>query len=216
MNKGSNKRKIASNLLLGLIFLLICGLYIMLTLTDQIPIIGLSALGGAWLLYGLLNGRLSPATPMDFPVLALLALLPLSLWVSVDKELSLTKIYGVILGVAVFYFIVNFLRNYQRLKLAVWGLILLGFGIALLGLLGTDWTTSRYADFLPSLEGLSALIPAIPRHPAGIHANAIGGSLAFLIPLYAGLLWDGGAYSRLYLVKEKFAVFHNIIFKLIK
>jgi hypothetical protein len=205
MNNSARRRLLAFDILLGLIFLLISWLYLVLLFKDRVPAFGLVALGGVWLIYVFLSKRLSYATPLDPPILAMLGLLPLSLWISVDRTLSLPKVYGLLLGVAIFSWIVNFVRDYQRLMWAILGLVLLTLGITVLGAAGMDWTTSRFAGLVPD---------AIQRVDFGIHANTLGGVLTFFLPLLAALAWDGGGFGRLYLKGKGEGGFIHIVYKL--
>jgi len=214
MSKGLPRRSLISEILLWAIFLLIAWLYLLLILKDRVPALGLGLLAGLWLLYAILNGLQLHATPLDLPIFALLALLPLNIAISTDWTLTLPKVYGLILGVAIFYWLVYFVRNYQRLKLAIFGLILSAIGTALLVGVGMDWTTSRFAALSTFSEPLTNWLPTIPRQiSAGIHANTAGGVLTLFVPLLAALAWDRGAFYRLYLRGKKRAKFIHVIYK---
>src|SRR6266511_1352336 len=98
---------------------------------------------------------------MDLPIFGILALLPISLLASTDWSLSLPKVYGVILGISIFYAVVNAISTISRLELAIMGIILLSISVAFLGLIGTDWTTSKLFS-LPWVYGhLPRLIPGV-------------------------------------------------------
>ena len=175
-------------------FITLAGLYAMLMLTDRIPLPGLIILGTLWLGYWLFSRRLSFATPMDLTIIILLGLLSLSLTNSVDIYLTLPKVYGLVLGVILFYWLVNYVRNVDRLRVVIAGLILLAFGLPLLGLLGADWSVSSYSIPKRILEALTSRFGFIERLSSGggIHVNTIGGTLCFFVPLLLSLLFDGG------------------------
>ena len=203
-----------SDLVLAAIFLLITGLYGLLMVWDQVPAAGLAALGMMWLIYWGLSGWRFPATPMDLPILGLLLLLPISLAISIDWELSLPKVYGLVLGVSIYYWIVNVLRNYQRLHLAVLALIILALIIAILGLVGSDQSVSGISSISRISEQLPRLLTSVPRMTyGGINPNTIGGALVFFVPLLASLLWDGGAFKRKYLKGRQFPLLKIIGYK---
>jgi len=166
----------------------------MLMLTDRISLPGAIILGALWLGYWLFSHRLSFATPMDLPILILLGLLPLSLTNSVDTNLTLPKVYGLVLGVILFYWLVNYLRNENKLRLVIAGLILLAVALTLLGLLGADWSVSTYSIPRRILEAFTSRFGFIERLSSGggIHVNTIGGTLSFFVPLLLSLLLDGG------------------------
>ncbi|MBW6474618.1 MAG: O-antigen ligase family protein [Anaerolineaceae bacterium] len=219
---GSAVSKIASlvvnsfhkDLVLGAIFILITALYAILMFTDRVPILGLVGLLGLWLIHSVLGGRLTHATPIDMPLIALLGLLPFSLAVSVDWNLSLPKVYGLILGIALFYLIVNTVRDYQRLRLAILGLVLLALGTALLGLFSANWADHKVFDIPQVYDRLPHLIAAIPRNQGGINPNTFGGALTFFVPLLTGLLLDGGAFQRKYLAHHPHPNWALLVYKL--
>jgi putative inorganic carbon (HCO3(-)) transporter len=194
-NQGANTRWV--DLVQGATFILIAGLYAGLMLTDRVPTIGLVAVAVLWLIYLLLSGRLSFATPLDLPILILLGLLPLSLAISIDWNLSLPKIYGLLLGIVMFYLIVNNLRNYDRLHLAILALILLGIVTAIVGLITIN-ATSDLLSFLPPLQNLLRRIQpgSFSSGERGVNANTIGGALTFFVPLLGSLLLNPGAFFR--------------------
>ncbi|MBW6466711.1 MAG: O-antigen ligase family protein [Brevefilum sp.] len=194
-NKSENTRWI--DLIQGATFILIVALYAGLMLTDRVPTLGLVAVAALWLVYLLLSGRLNFSTPLDLPILVMLGLLPLSLAVSIDRELSLPKIYGLVLGIVMFCLIVNNLRNYDRLHLAVLALIILAIGTAALGLISIN-ATSEVLSFLPPLQNLLRRIQpgSFAVGNRGVNANTIGGALTFFVPLLGSLLWNPGAFNR--------------------
>jgi len=199
--ENSFKRKIRWNdLILTVIFILITLLYAWFMIRDRVPLLGWIALAALWLLFFFRAGRISPPTPMDPLILALLLLLPLSLLISTDRALSQSKIHGLLLGIALFFWIVNFLKNYRNLQWVIFGLILLAIGTGFLGLFGADWSKVSATVFTPvinRLPRLNQLLPGLTADPS-VNPNTIGGALTFFIPLLVGLLLDGGAYRRKY------------------
>lgn len=206
-----------SEIVLIVIFLVIAFLYTLLVIRDSIPTAGLVVLAGLWLLHWVMSGHLSYSTPQDLPIIGLLSLLPLSLLISVDHALTLPKIYGLLLCVALYYVIINYLRTFKRIPLALAALILLTTTMPVLGLLAVDWSGSSFT--LPSriLNRLSMYVPLISRFSTGggIHVNTIGGTLTFFIPLLISLLWDGKAFRSTFLAKSKKQKTFTILYKLI-
>ena len=206
-----------ADLLLVLILVILTGLYGLLMVTDRVPILGLALLGVFWLLYIILTGRLSFATPMDLPILGVIALLPLSLAISVNRSLSLPKIYGLLLSIALFYLIVNAVRNYHHLSLAILALILLSLIIVVMGLLVTNWARGWFTFLSPvyvRIPRISDLIPGTLSEGM-INVNTIGGAMSFFVPLLASLLWDRDAFYRKYIRKKVHAKFLRIAYKLL-
>lgn len=186
---------------LGSIFVLITALYALLMLRDRVPTLGLVALAGLWLIYAILKGKLSAATAMDVPILLLGLMLPLSLAISVDWQLSLPKIIALVLSLALYYLIVNYLRSYAHLPLVIFGLILLAVAVAVLGLVSADWSGDRMFTLTPIYSRLPRLLSlaAGAGYESGINVNTIGGAMTFFVPLLLSLFWDEGSFSRKYL-----------------
>lgn len=204
-----------ADILLGVIFLWVTALYALLMFRDRVPTLGLLGLGVLWLVYAIFSGRLTFASPMDLPVLGLLGLLPLSLAISIDRDLSLPKVYGLILGIALFFLVVNSIRSYQRLLLAILGLIFLSLGTVALGWLTADWGGSGFS-FAARIQALLLRLLPLPSGSGdvgGTNLNTIGGALVFFVPLFGSLLWDGDAFHRLYLQNRPHGQFLNGIYK---
>jgi O-antigen ligase len=173
------------------IFLLVA-LYIVFIFSDQIPLPGLIAMGLLWAARWRVTGRLITVTPMDIPILAILAMVPVSLYASVDRSLSQPKFYGLILGVAVFYAVVNATRTIRGVQIAAVVLILISTAVVMMGLVGMDWSRVKFLSWSHLYDHLPRLIQEIPRsRRGGFSPNGIGGTLVFLIPVLISLLWSG-------------------------
>jgi putative inorganic carbon (HCO3(-)) transporter len=194
-----------SDLILIFCFLLICVLYALLMVNDRVPLIGLISLGLLFLLYYAVSNQAVIGTPMDVPILGLLILLPINLSISINWAYSLPKVHGVLLGVALFMLIVNYVRTPQRLHLSILGLVVLAIGISLMGLIGTDWPENKLFSIPLIYDVLPKVLDSVPRSTSGggIHANILGGSLTFLVPLLASLIWDNGAFDDTNILKGK-------------
>ena len=195
------------NLTLITIFVTLVGLYAFLMVKDRVPLPGIAFLAILWLAYWVLEKRFSFATPLDLPTLCLLGLLSLSLINSVDMSLTLTKVYGLVLGILTFFWIVNYLRSVAQLKLVILALLILALATPVAGFFATDWTGSSFT--LPSriLTYLETFVPALAGFSAGggIHVNTLGGTLTFFIPLLISLLSDTKAIQRTYLQNSSYS-----------
>jgi putative inorganic carbon (HCO3(-)) transporter len=134
--------------------------------------------GKTWVL----SGGILPLTALN-PALLLLALMLLaSLWASPDLALSLSKIAGLLLGFTLFFTVVRYTPAQGSWNAAFVGFIGLGVGVALLGLVGTQWFTAK----LTGLNALTAHLPrwvgGLPGAEAGIHPNILAGALLWLLP----------------------------------
>ena len=204
------------DLILGIIFIIITALYAILMVLDQVPLMGFAILGIIWIFLLILTGRLSSPTPIDFPILGFLLLLPVSLSISIDRGLSTPKILGLILSTALFYFIVNFVHNYSNLRLAIIATVILALGVAILGLAVADWQDSAF-PIIPQLQTRLLIflnIQSAPPELGSINVNTIGGALTFFIPHLASLIWDKGAYFRKYQKSKKIPHLRKNAFKL--
>ncbi len=132
-----------------------------------------------WLSRRAARGSWSVATPLDVPLALLLGLGIVTVVVSIDPRASLV-LYGQWFGlVALYYSIVNSVTA-SRVNRAVWLLIGVGAGMALLGLLGLRFSEK----FLPT-----AAISILPElefgflNPRGFTPNIVAGAIAPLVPL---------------------------------
>jgi len=186
-----------TDLPLVILLFIIIGLDLLLYITDSLPPIGLVILALAWLIYLALSQRTCVFTPMTMPALALLCLLPLSLNISVDTNQSLPKVYGLLLSVSIFFWLINAICCKERVILMIFGLVFMAGGVALVGLLATDWPGVKFGILAPVYNRLAAIIELLPGAVlrGRINANSLGGALAFFIPLLIALLWGRGIYG---------------------
>ena len=141
-----------------------------------------------WLVRWVARGYVTVHTPMDIPILGLVAMLPVSLYASVNLQLSFSKLTGIILGVATFYSIVNTLRTRRDIWLMTGLLLLGGVGVSVLSLVGTHWA-AKFPALAPIYRRLPQLIRGVTRSPGGgFHPNEVGGTLILFIPLALSLL----------------------------
>ena len=147
-----------------------------------------------WLARKFARGHLTARTAVDWPMVILLLMLPVSLWVSPDLARSMPKLYGIILGVAVFYGVVNFVRAERHAWMVAAALVLAGPVISAVALLGTN---SRLLTLPQAWAPLSRLVDVLPGSlRGGFHPNQVGGVLSLLAPLATSLLFLGFYKSR--------------------
>lgn len=149
-----------------------------------------------WLARKLAYGKLFAKSPFDLAIICLLIMTGLSAFVSFDIALSLPKIVGVLFGIAIFYAVLDFSRF-----LTPWPVVSAylagGFLLALIGLVGTDWSPPfEFLNRIHSWPPVNSI--AIPGAVGGvINQNELAGALAWIAPLalacLLGLgrrLWD--------------------------
>jgi len=211
-----------------------------------LPWVGLGLIALGWALRGLATGRWLVRTPLDRPIAILLVMTFVGLYVSVDRTLSLPKLYGILLGFAVYYVTVAQVTSARPPKVVevdgareplevstpgrgpaeaftpgqepasgapastlpspigkgAGGLsstpfylavaVLIAGLIAVLGtgLVGTEWSLTKYPLLKPVYSMLPKLIHGMRASGAsvpGFNPNELGGSLAFLLPLPLGI-----------------------------
>jgi len=143
-------------------------------------LLALASIPLLWLCRWLGRGRLTVRSLLDIPILGIMMVLPVSLIVSVDAALSLPKFTGLILGIALYYALLNSpdVRPVYRL------MPLLSLAVVVLGLVGIDWHDFKIPLLSPLYRHLPRLIQGVPRTmQGGFHPNEVGGTLAMLIPL---------------------------------
>ena len=141
-----------------------------------------------WFVRWVATGRFVPATPLNGTILAFLFMVLVSLYATFDIAFSLSKLAGLVYGVAVFYAVVAIGgRNIRSFFVSLAGFLTLGVTLTSLGLLATRWSSIK----VPLLEPLRPYI--LPRIPLafvglpgasnGVNPNELAGMLLWLIPV---------------------------------
>lgn len=183
----------------------------LLILPNRYSPIALVLLPAVWLLRlvsRLFNGQ---ALATDWPFLGLLLMTIVSLYPSVDLDVSRPKFYGLILGFYLFSLIAK--RGWATSqRVLAWLLVSGGVAVALAGILGTDWNTAKLPFLSHIYSMLPRLITQVPNsfgtRTAGLHPNEVGGTLALLLPFALSLT----AFSETRRVRSVLAVSSVIMF----
>jgi hypothetical protein len=143
-----------------------------------------------WLLRKWVAGYFLPPTPYNIAILLLMAALGLSVVVAFDPALHFAKLVGLLLGIGLFFAVVEFGRR-SRVWPVVGVVCGLGAFVALVGLLGMEWTPP-----LDLLNRARAVLPTgfqVPGAVGGvINANELAGVLCWVAPLALALLLGSG------------------------
>lgn len=156
-----------------------------------LPWLGLALLPTSWLLRRLGTGRWFIKTPFDRPIAAIFLMTPIVLYASVDLSLSMPKLYGILLGFAVFYGTVSYVTSRHRFAVALGLLAASIVAVSALGLVGTEWIADKYAILVPVYRLFPKVITEVQSSvgpAAGFQPNELGGTLAFLLPPAIALL----------------------------
>ncbi len=202
--KKTPRERLVSFSLLA-ILLLTAGLYALLMLRDDLPLFALILLALIWVLNIFVDRSAIQLTPLHVPILALLILLPINLFISPDRPLTLIRIYHLLLSFSLFFVIIRLVQFRKHLPSLILILVFLSIGAGLLGLFATEWSGGVLGFLAPVYEKIPRLSSLIPS--ASINKNTMGGALTFFPPLLFSLLWDGGKFKKL---AAKYAGFNKI------
>ncbi len=165
----------------------------------SVPGVALIAL--TWVWRRLSRGHLSVRTGMDVPILILLVMAVVSLVPSVAPELSLNRLCLYFLGVSLFYGMANGLRTERQIHYAGIVLVLLGLAVAVLSLLGTDWSIGTLIE-APAIYGRlpGPVIRGLPG--SGVieeydlfNPRVVAGALAIILPVPLAYLVFGKGWK---------------------
>jgi putative inorganic carbon (HCO3(-)) transporter len=135
-----------------------------------------------WLVRGLAGELPGIPTLLDVSLLLLVIMIPVAVWASAFPELTLPKLTGLILGLAAFRAVVNWVRTPRSLVGALAVFFLLGFGLMVAGAISTDWA-DKWPALGSLLAGVPRLIEGLPGAEAGVNANELGGALLLFLPV---------------------------------
>lgn len=145
-----------------------------------------------WLARWQARGSITRRTPLDGFILILMLMLPVAMWVSPLPAQSIEALCRVLLGVALYYSIVNGVNDERAWRFTLDVAVVAGLAIALIGLLAADWGQSKIPlldpiyQLFPSLAGsLGFLASEADSTPGSFHPNLIGAALALLLPIVA-------------------------------
>jgi len=138
-----------------------------------------------------LTGRPTiPRTPFNISLGLLLAMIAVSVFVTFDLRLSLAKVTGLTFGILVFWAVTRWTTTTRRLAAAITAFVFAGAGLAVVGLLGTDWVT-KFSLFETIVSHVPKAIRGMPGAEQGFHPNEVAGCLILFVPLQITLLVSG-------------------------
>jgi O-antigen ligase len=146
------------------------------------PAVALIWLIATMFLRSLATGRWLSHTPTDLLLLAMLFLLPLGLWVSPDRSVTLPRSYALIADIALFYAIAAQSEN-RSLRWSGWLVLLAGVSFTIAIMPGTRFYTSQKLPFIG--KAIYDVLPSglrLPGDENGFNPNMAGGLLALFLP----------------------------------
>ena len=150
----------------------------------------LAAIPALWLIRWLGCGSPIRATPLDLPILILLLMVPVGVWAAAIKSLSLPQIYRIVLGAGLYYAAVGTLTSARRLRHFVAWLLIAVPVLALIALLGTQLSGSKFPLSAALYDWIPSSIKPFWR-PTGLGPNSVAGGLVMLLPLTIGFALGG-------------------------
>jgi putative inorganic carbon (HCO3(-)) transporter len=143
--------------------------------------------------------RLGLPTPAIWPIAGLLLMLPVTLWVTTQPEISLPQVLRLLGGMALYLAVFHWARVPARLRLAVLGVAGAAALLAVFAVFSVEWAMGKL-PFIPAwvYERFEILVADT------VHRNVMAGSLVILLPLPLAALvflpWRARAWSAWYLL----------------
>ena len=164
-----------------LVLAILAPLLIFPNATRSLALLGIPLL---WTARKIARGRFIRRTPLDWAIALLMLMVLVSLYATFDIAFSLPKITGILLGVAMFYALVELDSSWLNWAVACY--LAGGVGLAILGVLGT-----QRINKLPAVAALFERLPRVlqgaPGAESGFHPNEVAGALVWFLPLYFAL-----------------------------
>jgi putative inorganic carbon (hco3(-)) transporter len=116
-------------------------------------------------------------TPADLPVLLLLGMMPVTLLMTTQPEVSMLQVYRLLSGVAIFYVIINWAVSKGQLRWLELAVITAGILLAAFATISVRWSTTKI-PFLPDeiYQRFTLLVTDT------VHPNVLAGSLVLFFP----------------------------------
>lgn len=146
-----------------------------------------------WLIRAGAANRLTLRTPADLAILLLVLMLPVTWWATALPDITRPQVYRLLVGIALYYAILNWATTLSRLRIMGVGAFGAGFVLCLIALISVNWP----------IDKLSSLLAPIYNHFSvyvsdSVNANVMAGSLVILFPIpMAWVLFGWKQMSRL-------------------
>jgi len=159
--------------------------------SEQVLPWAVGAAGLSGIIRWLAHRRLSIRTPADWAVALLLLMIPVTLWATPLPDMTRPQVYRLLVGVALYYAIVNWSTSPARLRLLVTGFMLAGLSLAFYALASVEWMMGKLPFIPRSLYDSLLLLVSDTVHP-----NVMAGVLATLLPCSLAVLLFGWRHDR--------------------
>ncbi|MBP8110230.1 MAG: O-antigen ligase family protein [Caldilineaceae bacterium] len=156
--------------------------------TDRALLPALIALALYWPIRWLAHGRPSVRTPVDWPLLFLVAVMvPVTLWATALPDLTQPQVMRFGAGIGFLYAMINWANRVDRLRWLLRGLLAAGAGLAAVAPFIVLWGGRKFPLIPQSIYTFFTT-----RVTDIVNPNVMGGTLALLIPVALALLLLGG------------------------
>ena len=149
-----------------------------------------------WLCRVVAFGRFTIRTNMDVPMAILMIMAVVAYAISVDPATSRVTFWGIVVELAIFYGMLNGLRNERHILRMAGVLLLFIIGVALASLVATNWDAVRLVDLPMIYDRLPRLIRGVSGsggRGAGdlVNPRKVGATLSMVLPIPVALLIFG-------------------------
>lgn len=131
-----------------------------------------------WSLRWLADGRFSVRTPMDWAIGVLVLMALISMWITALPATTHPQVYRLLLGIGLFYSLVNWTNSDDRLRLLVVATAVIGLCFALGAFISVRWFTNKLPFVSEALYARTVLLVS-----DSIHPNVMAGALVVLLPI---------------------------------
>lgn len=138
-----------------------------------------------WLLRRWHHSRCFPLTPLNLPIWGLCLMGLIGFLISDDRSQSWPKLIGLLYGASLFFAVAQPSRALAK-RLAA--LLACGTAVALVGLVGIQWT-DKFAWLARIMSRLPQRLLALPGAENGISPNEVAGVLLWVLPIGLVLCW---------------------------
>ena len=134
-----------------------------------------------WLVRWLAYGRPTVRTPGDWAVGLLIIMVPVTLWATALPEITRAEVLRLLMGLALYYAVANWVDSSVRLLLVAAGLAAAGLALSAM---------TPFLDGLPTINGLipAEFVRSFQRLSSTVNPNVVAGALAVLAPLTIALV----------------------------
>ena len=156
------------------------------------PYFSLFVIGLIWFSRRISSGRFGKLTNLDVPIIILAFTMLVGYGVSINPDLSWTRMWNYLLGIFIFYAIVNTFKPGIHWQTSVVFIAIMTIGVVLYSVVGTDWSAVRLFQIPWLYDRFPSLLRNIPGSgvPRGsdlMSPRTIGLTLGILLPFLTTL-----------------------------